>query len=126
MGKIINMTPHKVSIVDEKSTRFDASQRKYLADNPIIIKEVAPSGQLLNAKLERKPAEAIDGIPTVETKIVAVDELPDDGNYYIVSALYVAARRQLGLDTSRCLTIGEAVYSADSIKPIGTLNLNRN
>ena len=47
-------------------------------------------------------------------------------DYYIVSAMYVAAVQQMGGDTSRLLTVGEAVYEGTEPKPIGVLNLNRN
>ena len=122
--QIVNYTPHMINIVG--NVTFSDKDRKYLTnEETIIIKSIPPSGMLLNAKQVNEDTEAIDGIPTKVMTFSGVTEAPKD-RYCIVSAMYVTACKQLGIDTYNLLTIGDAVYSADTIKPIGTLNLNRN
>jgi hypothetical protein len=130
---IINCTPHSIKIVT--GSEYDPKVRKHLVtSHTVTVCELPASGQLLNARIERTPAESVlctemtvGGIPTVATAYPAVDPLPEGGAWVIVSAMYVAARKALSLSTETCLTVGEAVYSsATDPKPVGVLNLNRN
>ncbi len=126
MKKIFNGTPHSINIIDPSSVVFDEKNRKYVSANPIIVKTIMSDG-LLNARLEKRTGEKINGeISTVTTKVVTVDNLPDGYDYYIVSALYLGAAKACGKDTGKFLTIGDPVYSVDGLKPMGTLTLQRN
>lgn len=102
---IINNTPHYVNIFS--GAEFDPIIQKYRGGS--FERTIEPSGVLLNAKIQEIDDEPIDGIATKRTSIISADPIPDDGNYHIVSQLYLSAARQSGWDTSRLLTIGGAV-----------------
>ena len=138
---IINMTPHVIRVVT--GAVYSEKVRKYLATSETkVVKEIPPSGKLLNAKREPKVLDPIDGVPTIKMVVTGVDQASACSNglafdynecqmcgqcdYFIVSAMYVAAAQQMGFDTSHFLTVGEAVYEGTEPKPIGVLNLNRN
>ena len=123
---MLNCTPHAINIVD--SAEYNASVRKHIRTSVTkTVKVIAPSGKLLNAKIVRNVADPIDGIPTVKSEYPSVDELPEGADFVVVSAMYVAARRELGLPTEKLLTVGDTVYdSVENPKPIGVLNLSRN
>ena len=76
-----------------------------------------------------EPAEPVlyDGveIPTQRQKFVGVDPIPDDGNLHVVSAMYVAAVREAGGNTSRLLTIAGTVVD-DQGRVVGITGFNRN
>ena len=109
---------------------YDPSIRKYKGGN--LIAEIPYSGRLLNAhwtQSEGEPVEVNDTmIPTMSPQVfTSVDDLPptDECYYCIVSALYVAACKALGKDTSRLLTIGIPVVDENG-RTIGCCSLNRN
>lgn len=113
-----------------KDCFFDEKIRKYRGG--IQVLEIPYSGKLLNAFFEQEKAPGIvyEGveIPTQSPlAFTGVDELPDETvcKYCIVSALYAAACKELGKDTSRLLTIGSPVVDDDG-HVIGTTTLNRN
>lgn len=113
-----------------KDCVFDEKIRKYRGGH--LVAEINYSGKLLNAYFEQNDAGTIiyNGveIPTSTPQIfTAVDDLPDESEckYCVVSALYVAACKALGRDTSRLLTIGAPVVDGEG-HVIGTTSLNRN
>ncbi len=118
------------SVMIFKDCVFDEKIRKYRGGT--LVAEIPYSGRLLNAYFKQDDAEAIVygeiEIPTKTPPIYTdVDELPDKSecDFCIVSALYVAACKELGKDTSRLLTIGSPVAD-DAGHVIGTTALNRN
>ena len=119
--EIINNTPHYINIYT--GSEFDSKIRKYRGGH--ITHIIEPSGVLLNAKMEEIDDEPISGIVTKRSRIVSADPIPDDGNYHIVSQLYLSAARQSGWDTSNLLTIGGAVVD-DAGRTIGASFLVRN
>lgn len=109
---------------------FDPSVRKYRGGRKIVT--IPYSGRMLSATLDSAIADSFryDGIdiPTkTAPKFIGVDKIPDENecNLCIVSAMYVAACKSLGIDTSRLLTIGDTVVD-DSGIVIGAMNFNRN
>lgn len=119
---------HALRIFSE--CEYDPSIRKYRGGK--MIAEIPYSGRMLSASFNQDAAEPVeyDGhmIPTLTPQIFnSVDELPDESEceYCIVSALYVAACKALGRDTSRLLTIGLPVVD-DAGRTIGCCALNRN
>lgn len=118
---IINNTPHTINICS--GAEFDPLIRKYRGGHFTHI--IEPSGVLLNAKMQEIDDEPIDGIVTKRSSIISADPIPDDGNYHIVSQLYLSAARQNGWDTSHLLTIGGAVVD-DKGRTIGASFLVRN
>ena len=124
--KIINTVGgHDLTVYT--GAEYDASIRKYRGGEVLTV--VPYSGKMLSAKLADSDKEPIHiarvEIPTKMQVVVDADEIPDDGNLYVVSALYLTACRQLGRDTSRLLTIGGTVVD-DTGRVIGCAWLNRN
>lgn len=103
--EIINNTPHAIYLYTGSS--FDSKIRKYRGGSR--ERTIESSGVLLSARIQEIDDEPIDGIATKRTSIISADPIPDDGNYHIVSQLYLSAAKQSGWDTSRLLTIGGAV-----------------
>lgn len=109
---------------------YDPAIRKYRGGRLAV--EIPYSGRMLSAKVSQENAEPIffDGvsIPVKTAQVFqSVDEIPgeDECDYCVVSAMYVAACKALGLDTSRLLTIGAPVADENG-HVIGTVFLNRN
>ena len=87
---------------------------------------------MLSAKIKQEHIEPLSFenvlIPIKTPPIFeGIDPIPDkdECDYCIVSAMYVAACKSLGVDTSRLLTIGEPVADENGIV-VGTISLNRN
>lgn len=118
---IINNTPHSINIYS--GSEFDPKIRKYRGGH--ITQIIESNGVLLNARIQEIDDEPINGIMTKLSSIISADTIPDDGNYHIVSQLYLSAARQSGWDTSRLLTIGGAVVD-DAGCTIGASFLIRN
>lgn len=118
---------HPVNIY--KNAEFDSAIRKYRGGE--IAATIPYAGFMLSARAEQVDDEPIivDGveIPTkTPQKWVSVDPLPDEPDaLYIVSAMYVAARKELGLPTNMLLTIGQVVVD-ETGRVAGCVNLNRN
>lgn len=109
---------------------YDPTIRKYRGGYKIA--EIPYSGKMLSAKIWQEKAEKIEfdsvSIPTYTPQLFEdVDPLPpeDECDFCIVSAMYVAACKSLGIDTNRLLTIGTPVVDEDN-RVIGTCALNRN
>ena len=120
---------HSVRIYDD--CVFDPGIRKYRAGR--LVTEIPYAGRMLNAQIRQEAAEPLryaDAlIPTTTApRFVAVDPIPprEECDYCIVSALYVAACKSLGIDTSRLLTISSTPVVDDEGRTIGTCALNRN
>ena len=80
--KIINLTPHSVSILKPDGTPLD----------------LAPSGQVARVSTRVQDAGQLDGIPVVQQTFGDVAGLPDpqDGVAYLVSGLVLSAVKAAG------------------------------
>jgi len=127
MAIIINNLPHPVNIISKDNIRFDASIRKWVADEGTEpIRTLPPSGNVLNAKIdtfEVDPIEDEDDIPCFEKSIEGCDPLPDDGCIHIVSALYASAAAKAGYDMSRIRLTADPVMTPDGKKFVGCRGL---
>ena len=99
MTNIINLTPHKINIVDEEGNVvkiFESSGVARAAQNDVQI------GML-------------EGIPIIETTFGKPVDLPeyDQGTYYIVSALTAKAASLSGRNTQDLLLTGKTVRNSD-------------
>lgn len=120
---------HPVNIYT--GAEFDPDIRKYRGGE--IAVSIPYAGFMLSAKAVQADDEPIvvNGveIPTKSPqKWTAVDPLPEDDDgetLYVVSAMYVAACKELGLPTNKLLTIGQTVVD-ESGRVAGCVNLNRN
>ena len=109
---------------------YDEKIRKCRGGKKIV--EIPFSGKMLSAKVSQERAEDLEYqgvvIETMTPQIfVDVDPVPDESecDYCIVSAMYVAACKAHGYDTSRLLTIGMPVVDDDD-RVIGCCGFNRN
>ena len=96
---------------------FDENVRKFTGGRLLTV--IPFSGRMLNAKIKTPETGIINAngmdIPVNTPQIFeAVDEIPskDECDYCIVSAMYVAACKSFGVDTSRLLTIGGPVIDS--------------
>lgn len=129
MSKILSCVGgHSVSVF--KDAEFDTTIRKFRGGEKVA--EIPFAGFMLNARASQVDGEPItvEGVevPTkTPQKWTSVDPLPDDTNdtMYIVSAMYVAACKELGLPTDKLLTIGQTVVD-DAGHVIGCVGFNRN
>ena len=110
---------------------YDPQIRKYRGGK--LLTEIPYAGRMLNAEIRQVPADPLpyaeSSIPTMTAQqFVAVDPIPaqSECDYCIVSALYVAACKSLGMDTSRLLTISSTPVVDEEGRTIGTCALNRN
>ncbi len=109
---------------------YDPSTRKYKGGTPAVV--IPYAGRMLSAV--PKPAQEeqmeVNGVLIPLHKATVWDHVdplpnPEECDYALVSALFVAACKSLGIDTSRLLTIGGAVVD-DAGRTIGCVWLNRN
>ena len=99
MTNIINLTPHRINIVDEEGNVvkiFESSGVARAAQNDVQI------GML-------------EGIPIIETKFGEPVDLPEynQGTYYIVSALTAKTASLSGRNTRDLLLTGKTVRNSD-------------
>ena len=118
-------------IVVFRDAVYDPTIRKYRGGTPTGV--IPYAGRMLSARMKQQkeltPVE-FDGVlipirsaPEWES----VDPIPDGSecDYALVSVQYLSDCRELGIDTSRLLTIGGSVVDEDG-KVIGTAWLNQN
>lgn len=128
MAAILNCTPHNIVIYSQADCTWDSASRKnLLRDGATPLTAIQKSGAILSAKMASQDDAMIDGIPIIRQTFVDIDPLPlgTDSDYCIVSQLYLAAAKGLGLDTTRLLTVGVPVYKGVTPQPCGVLNLQR-
>lgn len=119
----MNCTPHPLNIVNAENVIFKAALRKYVSEEPEILRTIPKSGMVLSAGIETVPGNPVDGIPVFTKKIASCDPIPDEVDIVIVSALYVSAARAMGYDTSRLYTVADPVYSPDGKTIVGCLGI---
>lgn len=119
---------HEVNVI--AGAEFDPAIRKYRGGSVVAV--IPFSGRMLSAKAEQKLADPVvfDGveIPTnTPQEWTSVDELPstEECDLCIVSAMYVAACKALGRDTSRLLTMANTVVD-EAGRVVGVTGFNRN
>lgn len=97
--EIINLTPHKINIVDN--------------DGKLI--KVFESEGVARAAQKNVEIGMLEGIPIIETKFGEPVDLPEynQGTYYIVSALTAKAASLSGRNTRDLLLTGKTVRNSD-------------
>lgn len=122
--KIVNCTPHSVSIY--YGTLYDPNGGYCIGGTEVAT--IPPSGIVATAKssIQANTPLDVDGfpVPTCKRQFSSVTPLPEDGDYFIVSAVYAQACSELGLDTSKLLSPYGTVKSNGKI--IGCTGLVRN
>ena len=117
---------HDINVI--KGATFDPTIRKFRGGEKVLT--IPFAGQMLSTKVEQVEAEPviINGveIPTKTPQVfTAVDPIPEDVDFAIVSAMFVAAVKATGGDTSKLLTMDGTVVDDDG-RVIGVTGLNRN
>lgn len=110
---------------------YDPAIRRYRGGKPIAT--IPYSGRMLSAyalpQTELEPLVYGDALIPQRSALVwqSTDPVPDaaECDFALVSAMYVAACKELGVDTSRLLTVGGAVVD-ERERTVGTAWLNRN
>lgn len=131
MFRVLNCTPHEITIYSEDHVRYDEKQRKYFLKSPhhtaLAVKRIPPSGTLLNAKIDYVLTEIRDGIPLFEQKVIDCDPVPRGYDAVIVSNLYAQCALMVLDDIpSPLFTVGKPVYlDPDNPRPVGCLGLVR-
>ena len=127
--KIMNLTPHTLNIISE--AEFDPAIRKYRGGETVLT--ILSSGMVsakYAAQTELDPilVEGVEVQTMSAPKWVSVDPLPEaeEGTLLVVSALDVAACKELGIPTNNLLTIGNAVVAEDNRTVLGCTCLVRN
>jgi len=121
MTQFFNGTPHAINIVDKATVTFNASIRKYVSAEPVIVLSI-PSNGMLSAKVKTVETAPMDGVPVFIKVFEGVDELPDAG-VIIVSAMYASAARATGASTQRLYTVADPVYTTDGKTIVGSLGI---
>ena len=108
---------HDIEVYDDCC--YDETVRKYRGGKH--IGSIPYSGKMLSAYIVQDDAEPLSyndiELPTKSKLLYAgVDEIPSKEvcDYCIVSNLYLSACKELGVDTSRLLTIGGTVVDDDN------------
>lgn len=129
MAKVINCVGgHDIDVYD--GCVFDENSRKYTGG--VKIGSIPFSGKILNVDFKLKDSASIISHDTVlntkeRQRIIRISELPpaEEYDFCIVSNTYLSACKELGIDTSKLLTIEGSVID-DNGKVIGAYFFNRN
>ena len=121
---IFNFTPHAINVYNEDDVIFRSDLRKYIIKENVTPSRIfAPSGVLLNAKMESQNVGEYEGIPIVKSAAISVDPAPENG-WVIVSRMYAAAAVSSGDSVvGRMLVVDRPVYKIqeNNISPVGCL-----
>lgn len=123
--KIMNLTPHPLTIIAEEDCVLNRVIRKWVVnkDNVTPIAQV-PSYGVVSARTDTKHMDPINGIPVMKKDITSVDPLPktdDPDTVFVVSVLYANAYKRLYPKSAVNLyTIADPVYTADGRTVLGS------
>ena len=91
---LINLTPHKVSILYDGEFIYDQRTRSYHAAGAAYsVRDIPASGTVARCATAEREVPAVDGVPTVVMAFGQVENLPAPvaDTYYIVSAIVLQA-----------------------------------
>jgi hypothetical protein len=122
--KIVNGTNHKVVIYSVVGLIQHPERRgAWLISNNAEILKVIPEGQNLNAQKGESEILTLGNIPCqTVAPFEQVDPIPE-GDIVIVSQMYRAACKELGLNTSNLATVSGPVFEEGNPRPIGVTSL---
>ena len=125
--KIYNGTQHAIHFYSINDTVSIQDGRKLVRKegaSPILTLD---KGTNLNAVKGNLPAPQFPDCPFPVVGAVSfldADPLPEGYDVYVVSQIFRAAYKELGLDTSRLAVVDGAVYEDESaVRPCGVLRL---
>lgn len=126
--KIINLTPHDITVIDASTVTFNKDIRKNVVDplfgDPVVVATI-PSSGVASAEITTVADGVINGVPMYKKQITGCDALPDadDDTVFVVSALYVSAYRAVNGNTDKLFTIADPVYTPDGKTIVGSLGI---
>lgn len=109
-SKLINLTPHSINIL--RGAEYDSAIRKFRGGE---ITCTIPSSGMVSAKYAEQPVGEIQGIPVNRKTLISIEEIPnfEPDAVYIVSGLYLAAAKELGLYEGNLVAPGTTSVEAD-------------
>lgn len=129
MTKIINMTPHDITVLDEANTVFDKASRSYKVNGePVISKTYPTSGTVMRCTQKETDAGSLDGVSLYTVQFGTVEVVSKDGTvadfdtpvhegvYYIVSNIIKNA-----LSDRSDLLVPTHMVRNDKGQPVGCL-----
>ena len=126
MASVINLTPHLVTIVSPECAEYNNRTRSYnlVGDLKIVCEIPATENNIPRCSVAEADADAIEDIPTIKLEYGEVEYLPapQDGVYFIVSAITANAARQTG--RTDLLTVARMVRNSEG-QILGCLALAR-
>lgn len=117
--KILNFTPHPISIIDFSSVEFDEVLRKYISRIPKITTIIKSSG-MLSVRYQVSNGASVNGIPIRIKKKVGIDPIPSDCDVAIVSRLYATATSD-----KRAYSVIDTVFDPGGRRIIGALGIGK-
>ena len=114
---IKNYTSHDIHIIKLDDHVWQEG-RKWVADSGVSVARTVLKGKVLNADFEMLESD-IDGIKVIDKRVISIDEIPEDCDVAIVSAMYAAASND-----ERIFTIMNKVFSEDG-RILGCLAIGR-
>lgn len=120
-----NRTPHCVSFYREDDT-YTLEGKRYAREGALPYLIVPQRGEPFRATQSVVPDEPLSGLPTCRAAWTNPNlPAPEDGHYYIVSAITIHAARGMGRTTSDLLTVTDTVRDTNG-RVIGCVRLTRN
>jgi hypothetical protein len=124
--KIINATPHQITICSNKGVTQDPKTKQFTASAVEILHTLPPSGIIPRVAMGNTESEPILGIPVQSVQYGEIEGLPpaSPDTYYIVSGLVAAAA--VKVNRADCLAPGALVRnSANPSEVLGCLFLQK-
>lgn len=114
MTKVINLTPHSISIYSEEDAARYENEVGHTTFLPIPHTIIPPSGTIARARTEEEQVGELDGVPVYRMRYTDPIDLPDyePGIVYIVSALTAQAAARAGRDTRDLYMVAHPVRDA--------------
>jgi hypothetical protein len=122
--KIVNGTNHKVVIYSIVGLTPHPERRgAWLISPDSEILHTIPEGKNLNAEKGEAQLLTLGNIPCqTVAPFEKVDPIPE-GDIIVVSQLYRAACKELGLSTAKLATVSGPVFEEGNLRPIGVTSL---
>ena len=124
--KIINATPHQITICSKEGVTQDPKTKQFTAESVIALFTLPPSGIIPRVAMGNTESEPILGIPVQSVQYGEIEGLPpaSPDTYYIVSGLVAAAA--VKVNRADCLAPGALVRnSANPSEVLGCLFLQK-
>lgn len=101
MEKLVNLTPHPVTILSPECAEYNARTRSYqLKGEPQVLFQLPADKALPLPRVSTEEVELseVQGVPTISVQYGEIENLPEqeEGTFFVVSALAANAARERG------------------------------